>query len=201
MRMLRSCLGIGVFLVVLGSCKENFGGTAEAPPILGETSVASLEQALLTSQTGVTYTASTDDKIQVVDFFFTSCPTICPKMTSHLTVVQEHFEGNGKVEILSYSIDGRTDTPEVLENYAIAYGINEDQWKLLTGDPDTIFKISKGYKVMAFDDSIGEERNLIHDGTFVLVDNKKRIRGYYNGLDLSDTQKLISDMEKLLKTL
>lgn len=199
--MFRSWLGIGALFVVLLACKENFKDLAPVPPILGESSVAPLQHTSLTNQKGVKYTEGGSGRIQVVDFFFTGCPSICPKMTSHLARVQEHFRGNDNVEILSYSIDGSTDSPEVLESYADAHGINEDQWQLLTGDPDAIFEISKLYKVMAFDDSMGEQRNLMHDGTFVLVDHKKRIRGYYNGLDFLDTQRLISDMEKLLKTL
>lgn len=198
-------------LWILISCKGEEVAQSEVLPILGETSYhPESGKAVhykapgfsLKSQTGEMFSdAQLDGKIHVVDFFFTSCPTICPKMTSHLKEVQQHFEGNNKVEILSYSIDGETDNPQLLQNYANLYGINSQQWKLLTGNQTDIFKISKGYKVMAFDDSLRGERNLIHDGTFVLLDGERRIRGYYNGLDPRDTGRLIRDMEKLLKTL
>ena len=141
-----------------------------------------------------------EGKIQVIDFFFTSCPTICPQMTSHLKLVQESFLEQKKLAIISYSIDTKYDTPARLLSYAKRYNIDNDKWSLLTGDKNVIFELAKDYKVKAFDDSIpGSEYNLIHDGTFVLVDGQGHIRGYYNGLELEDTQRLISDIRKLLK--
>lgn len=193
------------------SCKGEGSILAEELPILGETVYHPLSGEKihykvpgfsLMSQSGDAFSADQlHGKIHVVDFFFTSCPTICPIMTSNLKEVQRHFKGNDRVEILSFSIDGETDNPKVLENYAGLHGINTHQWKLLTGDQADVFEISKAYKVMAFDDSLRGERNLIHDGTFVLLDTERRIRGYYDGLDSQDTGRLIRDMEKLLKTL
>ena len=201
MKTLRAKLGLGLLLFFLGSCKNTIGDATEVPPILGQASVELSKSSSLVSQTGRAYEKIDGQKIQVVDFFFTSCPTICPLMTNHLVEVQNHFDGNHKVEILSLSIDGTNDTPEILRYHAKNYGIDETQWKLLTGNPEEIFTISRGYKVMAYDDEFIGERNLVHDGTFVLVDHNQQIRGYYNGLDYADTQRLISDMEELLKTL
>lgn len=138
-------------------------------------------------------------KIQVVDFFFTSCPSICPAMTKHLKLVQEAFEGEERVHIISYSIDPQKDTPQKLNRYAQTYQINPQQWTLLTGEQDEILELSKDYKVRAFEEEFAGERNLIHDGTFVLVDTQRRIRGYYNGLEKEDTERLIKDIRKLLK--
>lgn len=142
-----------------------------------------------------------EGKVQVVDFFFTSCPTICPKMTNHLKVVQEAFAEEDRLNILSFTIDARNDSPDRLLRYAERYEVNHDKWSLLTGGGEDIFELAKDYKVRAFDDSDGNEQtgaNLIHDGTFVLVDGERHIRGYYNGLELSDTQRLIADIKKLL---
>jgi protein SCO1/2 len=141
------------------------------------------------------------NKIQVVDFFFTKCSTICPVMTTHLKDVQKHFQNEDKVAIISYSIDTKNDTPEELQSYAEHYNINPKQWSLVTGNQEEIFELAKGFKVRAFDDSYQEENSLIHDGTFVLIDTQRRVRGYYNGLDKQDTQRLIKDIEKLVKTL
>ena len=201
MRTLSAGLNILVLLFLFGSCQNSIGDATEVPPILGQASVEPPKLGSLVSQTGLSYGKLDERKIQVVDFFFTSCPTICPKMTTHLVEVQNHFEDHAQVEILSFSIDGKNDTPEVLKHYAQNYNINENQWKLLTGAPEDIFAISRGYKVMAYDDEFSGERNLVHDGTFVLVDYKQQIRGYYDGLDYTDTQRLISDIEKLLKML
>ncbi|MEO1257149.1 MAG: SCO family protein [Bacteroidota bacterium] len=139
------------------------------------------------------------DKIQVVDFFFTSCPTICPTMSGHLRQVQEAFADNDKVNLLSFTIDPKRDRPQQLKEYAERYGADHNTWKFLTGNRDTIFELSRDYKVMAREDSEHGENFLVHDGTFVLVDGERRIRGYYNGLDRMDTQKLIGDIKILLQ--
>lgn len=140
-----------------------------------------------------------ENKIQVVDFFFTSCPTICPKMTTHLKLVEKAFEKADEVAIVSYSIDFKNDSPEKLKQYSENYKINNNKWTFLTGDNDAVFELSKDYKVLAFDDGTGSQKNIIHDGTFVLVDGKRRIRGYYDGLSVKDTKRLILDINKLIK--
>lgn len=140
-----------------------------------------------------------ENKIQVVDFFFTSCPTICPKMTTHLKLVEKTFEKADEVAIVSYSIDFKNDSPEKLKQYSENYKINNNKWTFLTGDNDAVFELSKDYKVLAFDDGTGSQKNIIHDGTFVLVDGKRRIRGYYDGLSVKDTKRLILDINKLIK--
>ncbi len=138
-------------------------------------------------------------KVQVVDFFFTSCPTICPQMTGNLKLVEEAFAKEEQLALLSFSIDSRHDTPERLMKYAERYDIDHQKWSLLTGDSDIIFDLAQDYKVRAFDDSSpGFDNNLFHDGTFILVDGDRHIRGYYNGLDVSDTNRLIDDIKKLL---
>lgn len=140
-----------------------------------------------------------ENKIQVVDFFFTSCPTICPKMTKHLKLVEKAFEKIDKVAIVSYSIDYKNDSPERLKDYSENYKINNNKWTFLIGESDAVFELSKDYKVRAFNDGNVNQRNIIHDGTFVLVDGKRRIRGYYDGLSVKDTKRLILDIDKLIK--
>ncbi len=194
---------IFILIALLHSCNHK-----QSLPILGETSVdggtgemvhyKAPEFQLKNQLNEVASSNTFKGKIQVVDFFFTSCPTICPRMTRHMKLVEDKFQDDKRVSIISYSIDSKTDTPERLKEYAEAYGINNDKWTFLTGNSETIFELSKDYKVRAFDDSGHQEINLIHDGTFVLVDGKQRIRGYYNGLDEKDTNRLISDIQKLL---
>jgi len=180
-------------------------------PILGESSIDSLTGKNKSYQTpefqlknqfnrAVDHT-DFENKIQVVDFFFTSCPTICPKMTSHLKLVEKAFEKVDKVAIVSYSIDGANDTPERLRQYSEDYKINGNKWTFITGESDAVFELSKDYKVIAFDDESVNQRNIIHDGTFVLVDGKRRIRGYYDGLSITDTKRLILDIDKLINEL
>ena len=196
-------ISFALLALILWSCSEQ-----KSLPILGESQTDPISGALmayrapefeLTNQLNqTTSSALLEGKIQVVDFFFTSCPTICPKMTTHLKLVQEAFIDQQEVAIISYSIDAAHDDPARLKRYADSYEIDHSKWKLLTGDQNTILELAKDYKVRAFDDSSDLGPNLIHDGTFVLVDQQRRIRGYYNGLDLLDTQALISDINLLL---
>lgn len=138
-----------------------------------------------------------DGKIHVIDFFFTSCPTICPQMTNHLKIVQDHFKDKKELTLISFSIDARHDKPERLKAYADRYGIQYHQWKLLHGGSQEIFDLSTEYKIRAFDEGSDAERNLFHDGTFVLLDQKGRVRGYYDGTDPETPEILIADIEKL----
>lgn len=193
-------------LVMVNACRSQQEPTL---PILGETSIDA-ESGKLVHYTAPAFSftdqqerfiseATVAGKIHVVDFFFTSCPTICPKMTSHLVQVQDHFEDEPKVGILSYSIDPQHDTPERLAAYAERYQINAERWSLLTSQESDVFALAKDYKVMAFDDTGHSLDGLIHDGTFVLVDDQRRIRGYYNGLEAADVLRLIGDIEILLR--
>ena len=191
-------------VMCLASCKEE-----EKLPILGEKTIDTYTGQYnyyktpdfkLTNQFNEKVRAEDyQGKIQVVDFFFTSCPTICPQMTNHLKSVEQAFLQEDRVGIISISIDTKNDTPERLLEYSKNYDINTDRWNLLTGCDDIIFELAKDYKVRAFDDSSEKEINLIHDGTFVLVDGQQRIRGYYNGLEGEDTERLINDIKILLK--
>jgi len=194
--------------ILLGSCQ---GPEGRSLPILGENQVdeptgkevqyaAPPFQFVDQSNRSISE-KSFEGKVQVVDFFFTSCPTICPKMTNHLGKVQDHFQEEDRLAILSFSIDPVHDTPERLMMYADLHGVDPERWSLLTGDETDVFELAKDYKVMAFDDSMKGEANLIHDGTFVLVDNQRRIRGYYNGLEETEVDRLINDVKRLLKSI
>ncbi|GAB3946564.1 hypothetical protein GCM10028805_17290 [Spirosoma harenae] len=151
------------------------------------------------SQYGDTVTAKTlDNKIYVADFFFTSCPTICPKMKVQLKRVYEKFKDNPNVSLLSHTIDPAHDSVAVLQEFAQNLGITGRQWLFVTGDRDKIFDIAeKSYMVTAQADSTAPGGN-IHSGAFILVDKNKHIRGIYDGTTEAGVDKLITDMERLL---
>lgn len=174
-------------------------GELSSDPLTGKNKYYQTPEFLLKNQFNQKIThLDFKNKIQVVDFFFTSCPTICPKMTKHLKLVEKAFEKIDEVAIVSYSIDYKNDSPEALKQYSENYKINNNKWTFLTGDSDAVFELSKDYKVRAFDDGNADQRNIIHDGTFVLVDGKRRIRGYYDGLSVKDTKRLIQDINTLI---
>ncbi|WP_350292643.1 SCO family protein [uncultured Croceitalea sp.] len=198
-------------LVLANSVIKNDNDQKESLPFLGEFSIDKTTgdtlyfkapKFNLINQAGQRVTDKRfQGKIQVIDFFFTSCPTICPVMTNHLKMVQDHFWEVDELAIISYSIDATNDTPKELRSYADFHGLDTEKWSLLTGDSERIFEHAKGHKVRAFDDSIADGLNLIHDGTFVLLDENRHVRGYYDGLSKKDTQRLIKDINILLKAL
>lgn len=193
-----------VVAVVFSSCtKDNrlpILGESAIDPSTGKTTYYQTPEFLFRSQSDRAVThLDFKNKIQVVDFFFTMCPTICPKMAKHLKLVEKAFQNIDEVAIVSFSIDTKNDTPARLQQYSKSYKINNDRWTFLTGESKAVFELAKDYKVVAFDDGTVKQRNIIHDGTFVLVDAKRRIRGYYDGLSVKDTERLILDIATLLK--
>ncbi|GAB3165507.1 SCO family protein [Telluribacter humicola] len=139
-----------------------------------------------------------DGKIYISDFFFTSCPTICPVMKKQMIKVYDEIKGNPEVMILSHTIDPAHDTPEVLNEYAKDLGVTGKQWQFVTGPKEKIYEIGQGsYMVTANEDSLAEG-GYIHSGAFILVDKQKRVRGIYDGTTEDGTQKLIQDLKTLL---
>jgi len=157
----------------------------------------------LTSQEGKSITQKDlEGKIYVADFFFTTCGSICPKMTSQLTRVQEKYKQNDKVRILSHTVLPEEDSVEAMANYALQYGADSHMWLFLTGDKKQIYELArKSYFVMkevAVGEGDGGKSDFIHTENFVLVDSQKRIRGYYDGTSKEEVDQLLLDMDKLL---
>lgn len=139
-----------------------------------------------------------ENKIYVTDFFFTSCPTICPVMKRQMIKVYEKFKDNPEVMILSHTIDPEHDTPEVLHKFAVDMGITGNQWQFLTGPKEKIYEIGQGsYLVTAKEDATAEG-GYIHSGAFILVDKDRRVRGMYDGTTEEGTTRLMEDITILL---
>ncbi|WP_276496612.1 SCO family protein [Pontibacter litorisediminis] len=136
-------------------------------------------------------------KIYVTDFFFTSCPTICPKMKTQMLRVYEAYKENPNIVLLSHSIDPAHDTVAVLKDYADRLGIESEKWHLLTGDKDSIYDIAMQYLVPAQEDE-GAEGGFTHGGHFILVDGQRHVRGIYDGTKEESVDKLIQDIPLLL---
>jgi protein SCO1 len=137
-------------------------------------------------------------KIFVADFFFTSCPSICPKMMKEMDEVYSKYQTNGNVVILSYSIDPARDSVARLKKYEKKIGFSSKQWHLLTGNKDSIYNLADKFLVSAADDPDAPGGH-IHSGNFILVDKHRRIRGYYDGTKEESVQKLMDEMDVLLK--
>lgn len=142
--------------------------------------------------------ADLQGRIAVVDFFFTTCPAICPLMATSMGQVQEAFLNDDRVVLLSHSVTPETDTPEVLAKYAEAHSVRFDKWKLLTGTRSEIYDLGRRYYFA--DEDLGGTRNeddFLHTENFILIDGERRIRGVYNGLDPDSIRSLIADIKVL----
>lgn len=139
------------------------------------------------------------NKVYVADFFFVTCPTICPVMKKNMLKVYQEYKDNPDVRILSHTIDPDHDTPEVLKKYATDLGVNGKMWQFVTGEKEKIYEIGqKHYMVSAIEDST-QEGGYIHSGAFILIDKDKHIRGMYDGTTDDGVKKLLKDLAVLLK--
>ena len=139
------------------------------------------------------------NKVYVADFFFVTCPTICPIMKKNMLTVYKEFKDNPDVKILSHTIDPEHDNPDVLKQYAKDLGVTGTTWQFVTGDREKIYDIGqKHYMVSAMEDS-SQAGGYIHSGAFVLIDKDRHIRGMYDGTTEEGTAKLKEDLKILLK--
>jgi len=135
--------------------------------------------------------------VAVVNFFFTSCPTICPKMMRNMQSVQELYLNDDNVSMLSFTVDPKRDTPAKLRTYAEKYHVDEDKWSLLTGDKKEIYNLARNGFYLTASQGDGGDYDFIHSENLVLIDRQNRIRGYYDGTDDAAVSKLINDIAKL----
>jgi len=152
----------------------------------------------LTNQNGKTITQKDyEGKIYVADFFFTTCQTICPIMTDHMAKIQEKLKNDPEVLLLSHTVMPEIDTVAQLKRYAIEKGVNDDKWNLVTGSKKEIYDLARKSYLAAKETP--NENELVHTENFVLVDTKKRIRGFYDGTKPDAIEKLLKDIEILEK--
>ena len=140
-----------------------------------------------------------NDQIYVADFFFTSCPTICPVMKQQMLRVYEAYEKEPEVAILSHTIDPKHDTVAVLKDFAEKLDVKTEKWHFVTGNKDSIYDIGEtSYLVVANEDE-NAPGGYIHSGAFLLVDKQRRIRGVYDGTIPEQVDILINDIGRLIK--
>ena len=154
----------------------------------------------LINQNGKTITQEDyKDKIYVADFFFTTCLTICPIMTDNMVVIQEELKNDSEVMLLSHSVTPVIDSVAQLKKYALEKGVNDENWNLVTGDKKQIYSLARKSYLAVKEDGNGDEYDMIHTENFILVDKKKRIRGFYDGTKDEDIEQLLKDIEILKK--
>ena len=167
-------------------------------PIMGKTKQHRIGDFYLTNQDGqLKTTADWKDNIVIADFFFTHCPSICPKMTKSLKRIQEAFKTDTEIIISSFTVDPERDSSAQLKKYARQYNLDTRNWNLLTGDKKEIYKLARNSFMIVATDGDGGPEDFIHSENLVLVDKQKRIRGYYDGTSNTEVNQLISDIKKL----
>ena len=152
----------------------------------------------LINQNGKTITQNDyKDKIYVADFFFTTCLTICPIMTDHMAQIQNELANDKDVLLLSHSVTPEIDSVAQLKKYALEKGVNDAKWNLVTGDKKQIYELARKSYLAVKDFGDGGPFDMIHTENFMLIDKKRQIRGFYDGTNPEDIDRLLKDIKHL----
>ena len=150
------------------------------------------------NQNGDTITQKNyEGKIYVADFFFTTCGSICPKMSTNLSGVQKAVLNNPKVMLLSHTVFPEVDSVSVLKAYAVKYGVVDSKWNLVTGDKKEIYTLARKSYLAVKLGRPDQLYDMVHTENFVLVDQKRRVRGFYDGTNKEEIKRLIEDIDFL----
>lgn len=209
MKSLKNTVGI-LLIVLIGLNACDFKGKKDRQlPIIGErmglasngdTTYSTVPTFSFTNQDGKNVTNKDfDGKIYVVDFFFTHCPTICPKVTANMLRIYERFKDSNTVSLLSHSIDTKHDTVGRLHEYAEKMGVKAPKWHFITGNQDSIYGIADKYYLVIPSVDPSVEGGFNHDGRLVLVDKQKRVRSFCDGTNAESVNRFMEDIEILLK--
>ncbi|MDW3197577.1 MAG: SCO family protein [Cytophagales bacterium] len=142
--------------------------------------------------------ATFEDKVYVTDFFFTSCPTICPIMKQQMLRIHEAYKDNPQVALLSHTIDPKYDTVALLKDFSEKLGVSSDKWHFVTGDQDKIYDIGEKSYLSVMAEEEGAPGGYIHSGAIILVDKERRIRSVMDGTVPEQVDVMIADIQRLL---
>jgi protein SCO1/2 len=172
-------------------------------PVYGEKEDDSTEHKIadwkFTDQTGkIISQKDLDGKIYVADFFFTTCEGICPKMSTQMERVAERFKGTELIHFLSHTVKPGEDSISVLKEYADFHHADPKQWHFVTGDKKDIYEMARKSYLSAASEGDGGPNDFVHTQFFTLIDQERRIRGFYDGTDSTEVNKLIDDIYVLM---
>ncbi|SNS99625.1 protein SCO1/2 [Ekhidna lutea] len=202
--------------VLLLSCKSKNGKEIDLPFYNEETFTAewieendsrydkihTISDFEFVNQEGEIITNKTfDGKVYVANFFFTMCPTVCPKMEANLSMVQDEFKDNSQVKILSHTVMPWADSVARLKEYAQQNEINSQQWHLVTGEQEEIYKMGRlaYFADEGFGKGVTDLDDFLHTENIVLIDQKRRIRGIYNGTLKLEMRRMMEDIRYLIE--
>lgn len=152
----------------------------------------------LINQNGDTITQDDyKDKIYIADFFFTTCQSICPIMTDHMLDIQEALKNDDEIKLLSHTVTPKIDSVAQLKRYALEKGVEDVKWNLVTGDKKQIYQLARKSYLAVKTTGNGDAYDMIHTENFMLIDKKRQIRGFYDGTDPKEIDRLLEDIEIL----
>lgn len=197
-----SLFSLLILMTILFSCKQR----EERLPILGEVQVRDgdtiyhrvMEMNLLDQDSNTFRLDQFPDKLVIGDFFFTSCPTICPRVQKQMMRIYDKYKDDNRVLLVSYSIDPRNDSTHVLKRYAENLGVDTEDWKFITGQKDSIFMLADSFFVSVVDDP-SAPAGFDHSGRIILLDKARHIRGYAEGTDPESVTEFLGTIDQLLK--
>lgn len=199
---MNKCIISALVLSAVISCQT---GSEQPLPIIGNIEVISGDTVFheipdfqFINQDSLVITNQTfDKKIYVADFFFTSCPSICPKVKKQMLRMYDRYHDNPSIHFLSHSIDTKRDTVARLKEYSNNLGVDSKFWHFVTGDKVALFDIANEYFVAALEDP-GAPGGFDHSGRLILVDSDRHIRSFCNGTDPEEVDEFMKDIDQLL---
>ncbi len=208
MKVNKTAIFLIVFFIILATAFVTYSlrylDKPETLPVMGANTGHKVQPFKFVNQEGDTVTQdAVKGKIYVVEYFFTTCKGICPRMNENMSKVYEAFRGNERVMILSHTVDPKKDTVEAMKAYSLRFEADPEQWMFLTGDKKELYDAARySYLISAADDTatVDIQSDFIHTDRFVLVDGDGYIRGrFYKGTDMGEVNQLIGDIKMLLK--
>ena len=198
-----STFSIVVMIMVLSCRSKNV-----ELPILGEMTISGSDTIYHTirpfefrdQKNNLINNDSLANQIYIADFFFTHCPSICPKVTHQLKRVYDQFEDEDRLHIVSFTLDPKRDSIARLDDYANKLGVSADKWSFLTGPKDTIWSLAADYFSVAVDDDEAAG-GINHSGRIILIDTKGRVRSYCQGTEEKSVDQFIKDIHVLLNSM
>jgi len=185
----------GILYIIVNTVENRYDATAveiDANHII--------EDFQLTNQNnGIFNSEENTDKIWVLNYFFTSCPVVCPKMMKNMQEVHNIVQQNDDIILLSFTVDPKRDTPEQLKKYTERFNIDDDKWQLLTGDKKLLYRLARKSFLLAATDGNGDDHDFIHSENFVIVDKNQKIRSILKGTAEDADAQVLNTINKIKK--
>jgi protein SCO1/2 len=193
--------GISLILLLLNGCKEEpsrlpYLGNMNI--INGDTVFHTIPDLVLTDQDSHLFSVSSlEYEVILADFFFTSCPSICPKVKQQMLRLYDRYNADERVLMISHTIDQRHDSVTVLKRYAHNLGVDTDKWKFVTGQKDSIFHLADQYFVSVIEDP-SAPMGFDHSGRIIMIDKNRHVRGFCEGTDPESVTAFFKTVDRLL---